>query len=240
MRMMSLSIALLIVGCGDEGTVARVRFEVEARGLARSTAAPLELMTPSGWSVRLDRALLSLGPLYFRNVTPNAGTVEVDGRVIAQVLSEVTVDALDPVARPVEGGGNGTSEPARSAEVRLAEATRGQLAEQFGPGRVIAHLSGQATKSSSVVDFDGAFEIPAAGSAPYKVFRDHRLLGVPSEFTPDEGGTLTLEVDPSHWLDSVVFEQLGVDGFDAAPARAQLRAGIGSRAAFSFTWRPAP
>jgi len=233
MRCLFASIALS-AACGEEGTVARVSFAAEAHGAA---SGPLEIDTPSGWHVRLETARISIGPIYFRNIKPNAGGVEDEGRVIAQVLAQFTVDALDPTPRTIEGGGLGTSEPTLSAEVRLAEAADGPIAEAFGIRSAIAQISGVATKTSSVVSFEGSFRVLKTGS-DFKVFRDHRLTGVPADIIPDQGGTLSVIVDASHWVDSVVFDRLVSGSLDSPAALGQLRAGVVSRAAFSFNWSP--
>jgi hypothetical protein len=208
-------------------------------GVARDVRQPFAVTTPQGWTVTLSAAQVSLGPIYLRNGSMGAGTDEDDGRVVAEVLAQLTVDALNPELGVVEGAAQGTTEPARSAEVRLVEASEGPIAAAAGPGVAVAHVAGVAERAGVAVPFEGALALGALGTATdYAGVLAHRVAHVPVEFTPEGDGTLTLRVDPTHWFDAVVFDPGGAPpDFSARPGAEQLRAGVAAAAGvYLFSW----
>lgn len=235
MKLRALAIvgALALFHCGDEGSLERVRFT--ARSASGAPAArPLVVRTPLGWEVTLRTAAVSVGALYCRTTPPSAGTSSSEeGRVVAQVLSGFTVDALNADAVEVPGGGNAVTETSRSCELRLLDATSGPVSEG-GSRTALARVAGTARRGAEVIEFDGVLDAPVDRSRPaYQSVADRRIYGIAVEFTPGEGGALTLRVDPTHWLDEVRFEALPLRSegssthtFDDALARAQLRAGV--------------
>lgn len=242
-RRAALLLAALACGaCAYSPPERRVAFHVRFGGVARDASQPFTVTTPSGWSVTLTAAQVAIGPVYFRNGPPGAGTDEDDGRVVGEVLAQFTVDALDPNLGAIEGAGHGVTEPARSAEVRLYEANDGPIADGAGAGVAVAHVAGVAQRDGVTVRFDGALALAMGGGSAsgYPSALAHRVAHIAADFTPDEGGTLTLRVDPSHWLDAVAFDPAGTPpDFTTRTATTQLLGGVGAASGvFAFTWEP--
>jgi hypothetical protein len=224
---------LLWAACYDQGSLRRVGFSAIVQG----AAAPVTVTTPSGWEVTFTAAQVSIGPFYFRdaepNQTPSGGTIP--GLVVDEVLAKVTVDALDTNPTSIPGGGRGTTERARTAEMRLVDVP-------FEGGTGIGRIAGTARKDAVELQFDGVVRVTASKeSAPFNWFSDHQILNVEVDFNADEAGTLAIEVDPTHWLDFLDFDSLpdrgdGVRTFTDAQ-QTSLRAGVTSRAAFRFSWK---
>lgn len=241
----SIWMIAVLTGCFDEGSVERVTFEAAGRGANRDTASPLVVTTRNGWSVTLEQARLSVGPLYFGNALATGYQSEV-GRPVAEVLSITTIDALSPTPTIFAEPGRGVSEMARAAEVRLAEAADGPIAERAGPNEAVAFVSGVARREAEEIPFAGNYAIPLGrDSDAYTWSQQHRITNIPVSFVPRDGGALTLIVDPRGWVDSVRFERLpvgddGVRDFDDDAVQAQLRAGVAVRDAFHVEWTDPP
>lgn len=242
-RALTVAFALaLLATCGPESTLHRVGFRVRVGGVERDAREPLRVRTPSGWDVTLTAAEVSIGPIYFRNAPPSAGTTDPQGRAVAQVLARFPVDALDPSLVELPEGGNGIDEPARSAEIRLAELTSGPVADAAGGAPAIAHVAGSAVRDGVTIVFDGVLALPMDGTqSDYDWVRSHRVEDIPVEFRAADGGTLTLRVDPTHWLDAVDFESLpesgGVRRFTGRAPTVQLLNHVGaSVGVYRFTF----
>jgi hypothetical protein len=231
-----------LASCAYDPPLAQVSFHVAFAGVDRDAAQPFTVTTPQGWSVTLTAAQVSIGPIYFHNGQPGFGTDEDDGRVVAQVLAQFTVDALNPSVGTIEHAGTGNNEPARSGEVRLVEANDGPIADTAGAGMAVAHIAGVAVRGAVVIRFDGSLELPMGATASgYESWLQHRVSHIPTTFTPDEGGTLTLRVDPTHWLDNVTFDAAGgtAPDFSSRSTATQLLGQVGSSTrVFVFTWSP--
>lgn len=239
-------LAALAAGCGDDGAWQRVDFGVRVAGAQRSAPGPLQVQTPLGWSVTVERAQVTLSALYLRNAPANAGTSQIEGRAVAEFRGEVTVDALDPAPVSVTVDARGTTEPARSAEVRFTEATTGPVADAEGPGIAVARVAGTAVRGTETVRFDGTLRIPAQSpnQTDYEWFNARRVTNVPASVSLRAGASLTVRVDASRWFDGVAFDALpsgtsGTRTFDSASARTQLRNGLG-RAQDVFTFHTDP
>lgn len=239
--------ALAASSCGDEGTLERVRFDAEARSVL-ATSAPASLRTPSGWDVTLRAAYLSVGAVYCRTAPPSSGTSSIEeGRVVAQVLSGFTVDALRAEGQPIEGGGNAVTERARGCELRLRDATEGPIYEAAAgsSATALARVSGTARRGTDVIEFDGVLDAPIDRSRPaVQSVADRRIYGIAVDFVPSADGVFTVRVDPTHWLDDVQFDALpmnangsGTRGFDSVHAREQLRANIATAASVRVEFR---
>ncbi len=244
----SVLAAILALGtfasCSAETNVRRVRFELRARGVPTNSTTgerpSLRFITPQGWTVELTRALVHAGPVYFRNSSPVGGGGELEGRVVAQVLETFTIDALDPSLH-VRTAGDAVTEPALSAEIRLSEASSGPIAAARGNARALAWVEGIATRAELTIAFAGALELPRpAESQQYAWFLLRRADRIPTDFVPEESGSLELTVDPTSWLSAVAFDALpggDVRDFSSDTARAQVRNGLTSRMnVYQFNW----
>jgi hypothetical protein len=234
-------VALACAACSYDVPLERVAFHVRAGGVARDASQPLTVTTPQGWTVTLTAAQVSIGPIYLHNGQAGVGTDQDDGRVVAQVLAQFTVDALSPALGPVDGAAEGITEPARTAEVRLVEASAGPVADAAGADVAVAHVAGVARRGGVEIPFDGSLRLPMGATVSgYQTTLQHRVSHVPAAFTPAEGGTLTLRVDPTHWLDGVPFDAGGAAfDFGTRSATTQLLGGVGaSSGVFVFVWEP--
>jgi hypothetical protein len=233
---------VLSSACASDDQFERVAFSAFWAGAARESAGPITTLTPQGWSVVLDAAYLSFGPVYARNARPDASTSEENGRVVAQVLSIHTVDALSPDRVPASVQGLGITEPALSGEVRLAGATSGPIADAQGSRYAVAYVRGVASKDGAVVPFEGFLDFgPPPDAQAYQWFTNHRVLKIPLGFVASEGGELEVRVDPTHWLDRVDFSlNLSDDGtqrFRTPALQVALRSGIAAPiGVYTWTW----
>jgi hypothetical protein len=239
-----LALAAVLGSCAPNEPLRRVAFRVRYGGVARDPTVPFAVHTPLGWDVTLTTARVAIGPVYLANgPADDVGTAANSGRIVAEVLERVTVDALNPGLGELAAGGAGTNEPARSAEVRFVEATEGPIADAAGAGVAIAYVAGTARRGDQVVAFAGPLAVPTgSGTSAYGRWQRLRVVHVPAELTADDGGVLTIRVDPAHWFDLVVFDAGGgLRDFGDRTATNQLLGGVGaSRGVFSFTWEAAP
>ncbi len=235
---LAIAAVLACAACAFDAPLAQVSFGVRAGGVLRDASMPLVVTTAQGWRVTLSAAEVSVGPMYFRNGASGVGTDQDDGRVVAEVLPAFTVDALAPSLVDVPGGGRGSTEAARNADVRLVEAEDGAVANAAGADVAVAHVAGTAERGTVRVAFDASLTLPAGGAgSDYAAALSRRVLHIPVAFTPASGGALTLRVDPTHWLDAVAFDDTGeAPDFSARAPATQLLAGVASGASYVFTW----
>lgn len=237
-------VCTLLAACSDDaGDLRRVTFAVEVSGLARDPSEPLVFQTALGWEVTLAAAELSVAALYFRNAAPGSGTTEEQGRVVAQVLGDApwTIDALDPTPTRVEVSGTAITEPVRSAELWLTEATEGPIADALGRQRALAHLAGTARRGDQTITFDGGLSLPQRNdSRAYEAFQNRRIRRLAADFLPSDQGSLRFALDPSRFLDAVPFDALGPsDGtraFSSDAEQLQLRNGLAGASGYAFHW----
>lgn len=214
----------LASGCGDTTGSQRVAFAVEAAGIERDAAQPLSFTNDQGWSITLSEARVVLGPLYLNTIAPLEGdrrsplqrigdlllpSAYADGeahlgsgRIVAQVTTQVEVDALAPALAAVPGGGDGIDVPALTAEVWLFNRD-GAL------GGAAVRVTGTARRDELEVPFEGALVIDQSlVSAGGSIDEARKVRGIPARVTPSEGGALRVRVDPRGWFDGADFREL--------------------------------
>jgi hypothetical protein len=241
-RVMATAVALVIASCAVEPPLEQTPFAFRFAGAARDTSQPLMVQSRYGWSVTLTAAEVSIGPIYFYNNAPSAGTNELNGTPVAQVLAQFTVDALNPGWGEITGATTAITQRALSAELRLFEATDGPIAVAAGPSTAIAHVAGRAQRLDRVVSFDATLRLPLDGtSTAYAALAQHQVRRISADFTAARGGTLSLTLDASRWFEAVEFlnERGEPVNFSDRISAAQLLAGIASAQAFQFTWQNA-
>lgn len=237
-RILPLMAAMWLGACAnDAGSVSRASFRFHVVG---TDVASVD--TPLGWNVQLDAAELSVAAVYFRNAPGVIGTADDQGRITAQVLGPLTIDALDTGEQDVEVQASAVTERAQSAELWLTEAEDGPIADALGPAVALAHVAGTAMQADMQVPFDGALVVPLTrDDTAYQAWLNRRIRRVPTDFTPRAGGVLTLHVDPTHWLDAVTFDTLtpmdGTRAFNTDADAVQLRSGIAGTDAYVFDWQ---
>lgn len=257
-------------GCGDTTGLRRVVFAARAGGFEHD--GPTRFTTRTGWTVTLTEAAAAVGPVYLNSLEPIAcdgcqARAPTDalarffaprawahgeshlgaGQVVGQVTHQVVVDALSPALVAIPGGGDGLDLRARTAEAWLFN--------HDGPTRGAAiRVAGVASRtvdgSTTEVPFSGALsadESIATPQSPLDVAR--RVRGIPVDITPDDGGALTIRVDPRGWFEGADFSELAGAPVDARGARAFtggdnvgrafLNNARAARGAYAITFGPA-
>lgn len=225
----------LTAGCGDTTGLRRVTFAARAGGFEH--AGPATFTTRAGWTVTLTEAAAAVGPVYLNSLEPIAcdgcqarATLDAlsnffvprawahgeahlgAGQIVAQVTRQVVVDVLSPALVAIPGGGDGLDLRARTAEAWLYNhdgATRGAAI------RVAGVASRTVDGSTAEVPFSGALsadESITTAQAPLDVAR--RVRGIPVDITPEDGGALTIRVDPRGWFDGADFSELAAAPLD--------------------------
>ncbi len=184
-------------------------------GVERDAGTPLIFTTQQGWHVELDEARVALGPFYFNVQPPQTGTLR-SGVVIMEVTSQVIVDAVDPTLIGVDGGADGETGHAISAEVDLLPPDMSQsFDDQQTLGEASAEVAGTAQSESAdggtvIVPFHGFITIDAAlANAADPLPALQRVNGAQCDLQfSDAPATLVARVDPSPWFDGVSFTEL--------------------------------
>jgi hypothetical protein len=220
-----LAAGALVGACGAEDTTSSKRVSLQTR-IEAEDGVEAPFTNAFGWSIKLDRASISVGPLYYfdgapifsANLSPRAPRRDAlsgffgvgvafahpghyqPGNAMGQVLAPSSVDlALGPADLPP---GDGVAGVYRSGRVTFGDAAALD-------GSVVI-LEGEATKDVT----KRVFRAVAGVSDVLDAYGEPRLDGCAFEGEPDvaEDGTITIHVKPSVWLDQVEF--------DAVPASA--------------------
>ncbi len=215
----ALGLALALgLGCSGSTGSQVFSFHAAARGTDGAKGGAYVFSTPSGWSVSLTRATLRVGPVYVNHAVPisqgRATGGYSSGRTIAQVLAQVTVDALSPSPVPFASDGEGVADLAQTGEVWL-------LPDGGDDSTTILDVAGTATRAGVVVPFAGTLAIDASWLAPASaatpgespLLAIRQVTDIPATFTTQPGGTLVLRVEPARWFDAVSdFASLSANG----------------------------
>ncbi len=223
---------------------------------ALATEDEREFVTDTGWTVQLEAAQLGIESIaaiapesesrgavaaLSRFLVPVArahgGHDEATGRRIrAEWLEPFVFDAVALAEEPAALGGQGAEGGAVTLiKVALARA-KTKLPDEIAAGAQ-AYVRGSAERDGVRVRFEGALTF-ADGEAA-------RRVELPVKYTLSEGGTLTLQLRASEWLQKAELDRLPEpDERDAArqitaetqPGRAWAIA-VRSPAAFSMTWK---
>ena len=224
----------------------RFAFQARARG-TRVCGASYRFENERGWIVTLARAVVTLGPVYL-NVTPplrGARTSLLDylirpawahgedhlgaGRIVGEVLAQVTFDALsdEPVVFP--RAGTVTQEEVRTAEIWfLPEPGISPDAKQLDT--VALEVEGTAEREQEAVPFSGRLKLDdswldnqTAGSrGNLSMLAMRKVRGVAANFFPTEGGALELTFNVKHLFRGADFSSVRAG---ETPDVAQLRGG---------------
>lgn len=248
-------LAPAVAGCGGTGGE-RVRLDMAVQSAGLSAEG--SFTTETGWEVRLERAVIALGPVYlWENAPPVAGlfpprrspwhtlgdwlvrpahahvgdTHFDGGQVRAEYVGQVLFDAL--AEQPLELGSiDGIAGTARSFSVLLEPPRR-----SVDDGRLEGHhafVVGEASRGGEVLRFSGGLDVPAEGT-------QRQVDGVEAHVSIQEGARLVLRVDVSRWLRDAEFQRLtevAPDGGLVITAESQVRTawfiGVRSFDAFSL------
>jgi hypothetical protein len=241
-----------LLGCSSTTGSGRFAFEVSAAGVASLEAGPLTFTTQTGWSVTLSRADVTLGPVYLnvipplRSATrsvldlliPNARAQAAEhldtGRIVGEVLGQVTFSALSSQPVPFSVLGTLTEEEVRTAEVWFYPAPgTSPDATQIDTAALV--VAGEATRDGEVVPFRGSLvldddwlsEQPAGARGSQSILEIRQVRGVAASFVPREGGRLELRVDITRLFRGADFSRLGDSpiGADGVRELVQVRSG---------------
>lgn len=239
-----LAAGLVSAGCSGTTGSARFAFQASAGGAPRgdgATAGPLAFVNEKGWLVTLDKATVTLGPLYVNTVPPLSGQqtwrsvlpalVPVahaagashlgEGRIVGEVLGQVTFDGLAPALVPFAATGTMTGEQVRTTELCFFPPP-GTPIDTPSIDQVAVDLAGSAAKDGATVRFRGALIFddawrpdPKPGVAGTSMIDVRTVRGIPASFFPREGGALELRMDVRRLFTGADFSALADSPEDA-------------------------
>jgi hypothetical protein len=215
------SLLFVVLACNGTTGGQLITFSAFAQGApgASSSFTTYDDKGNPAYSVRLTRASMYLGALYFDESPPSTG---FDSPVCitpdiyaAQVPGGLEVNLLSDSPQPFTTPGNGSAATALSWDIWL---TNGDLNATANLGVHIVDLQGVATRLTdgklfsfaAIVTINGVAEGPGArlvqSSTPglpgqYPICKERVLaLDLPNGLGFYQGGMLTVKVDPRQWL----------------------------------------
>ncbi len=246
--------ALLVAsaGCASDTGSQRFAFEAVAGGVGLAEPGPFTFTNQTGWTITLTQADVTLGPLYL-NVIPPLGrsarslldvlipsayaqaSEHLDaGRIVGEVLGQLTISALSPELVPFPALGTSTEEDVRTADVWFYPAP-GVSPDATAIDTVALAVAGEATRDGSLVPFRGALvldadwlaEQPAGTRGSPSIAEIRQVRGIEAAFTPRDGGHLELRVDITRLFRGADFSRLADNPVDAdgVPLLVQERSG---------------
>jgi hypothetical protein len=217
---------------GDTGA-SKVSFAASIGGVDRDPSAPYSFQNDYGWTVTLRRADVFLGPIYLNTLEPLAQTARLwralsllgvahaheahlgAGRIVGEVLGQTRFDALSPALTPFPVSGVASAEAVRTAEVWLyppatvppetlktsvaaleVEGTAARAAEQF------------AFKGRLLLDDTWLPDVKAGDKGGETITSLRQVRGIPTSFTPSEGGRLEIRMNVAKLFQSADFSNL--------------------------------
>lgn len=235
------SAVLLMCSACTSGTGSR-RFAFEARihGTAPATSGTYQFVNEKGWNIALHRATVTLGPVYLNVIPPLRDTSASiwdfvvrpawaegqshlgTGRVVGEVLSQVTFDALSTDVVKFPTAGTVTQEEVRTAEIWFLPEP-GTPADAAKLATVALDIAGSAERAGTIVNFRGELKLDDAwlsNQSPgtrgnLSLVDIRKVRGVPASFFPSEGGALELGFDVKRLLRGADFASLDGDKSDA-------------------------
>lgn len=232
----------LLSACGDDATTG-ARFTLATRVVA-DDGIEAPFTNALGWSIKLHRAALSIGALYYFDGAPifsqraparapsrgwwpalfGPRTAHAHpghyhpGDAVGEMLIPKAVDlALGPVDLST---GQGTSGTFRSARFVFGDAPIGPVADMLGAYVVL--LEGEGKKGSATRRFRAVADIVDVADG----YREPKLDGCAfDEATEVEAsGTITVHVKPSVWLDQVDLGELAEGAGDPVEITPEMEA----------------
>jgi hypothetical protein len=186
-----------------------------------------EFISAEGWRVKLDKAAVAVGALYYfdgepavvRRDAPERGALErfamlfegvahahpghyQAGAALGQMLEPASVDLFSMPARLAQG--NGVTGSFRSARFMFAQKAVGAAARELGGN--VALVEGTATKVGDATGTEIHFRMTADFADITANVTGGEVDGC--EFAPADvqtDGTVTLTLKPSVWFDLVDF-----------------------------------
>jgi hypothetical protein len=242
--------AALLSACGTGTGSQRFSFDAEIGGSEDASGAPLHFRNEVGWEISLSEARVTLGPIYLNSITPlqqasarfsdwfvkpawAAGESHLDaGRVVGEVLGQVTFDALTSELVPFPVPGTIVQEQVRTAEIWFYP--------EYGASGVPLALSvrGSASKAGQTVAFRGELtldddwvpnqQVGARGVISLAELR--KVRGIPASFMPFEGGRLELRCDVRQLFRGADFASLRNNPSDPDGTKVLVQSNSGANA----------
>jgi hypothetical protein len=240
-RKVALSFAALVAlgaaaaasGCAGGTGSQRFDFEARAGGKGAATADGHTFVNEKGWAITLARANVTLGPVYLNVIPPLTdstaslwsmfvrpawaqGEGHLDaGRVVGEVLSQITFDALSEERVPFPSRGTMTQEEVRTAEIWFYPAP-GVAADATKIDSVALDVAGVATRDDEQVRFRGQIilnddwisEQTTGERGNQSITGIRKIRGVPASFFPSPGGQLELRFDVTRLFRGADFSSL--------------------------------
>jgi hypothetical protein len=221
-------------GCAGGTGSQRFTFEARAGGGGAATADVHTFTNEKGWVISLSRANVTLGPVYLNVIPPltdataslwsllirpawaQAGGTHLDaGRMVGEVLSQITFDALSPELVPFPSRGTITQEEVRTAEVWFYPAP-GVSPDATKIDTVALDVAGVATRDGEEVRFRGQLilnddwisEQTTGERGNQSIISIRKVRGVPAMFFPTAGGQLELRFDITRLFRGADFSSL--------------------------------
>jgi hypothetical protein len=232
---MLLAGALPSSGCAGSTGDERFAFQASIGGAARQGSGPLQFTNEQGWSVRLDRAQVFLGPLYLNTIPPLAEVAWFSlirpafadpahlapGRVTGELLGQVTFDALSPDLVPFPSPGTLTREQVRTLELRFYPPP-GTSFDTLKISDPVVQVAGLAARDGTEIPFRGALvlddtwlpDIQPGDKGGQTIAEIREVRGIPADFTPEPGGSLEIRLDPAQLLRGADFSNLASNPLD--------------------------
>ena len=238
------------VGCGSAGS-ARFLFDARAAGIARDGAQPMIFTSDAGWTITLTRASVTIGPIFLNVIAPLRDEATFvpwlsikpafgdddhlsGGRVVGEVLTQITFDALSPSFASFPVQGTMTQEQIRTAEIWLWPPP-GKSPEAVNIDTPAIEVAGEAVKGEERVRFRGALILNEAWTTDAKpgersaqpVTALRKVRGLPSMFFPTEGGALEIRFDVRPLFRGADFSSLAGNPSDADGTRILVQSKTG-------------
>ncbi len=214
----ALVLAALALSCSSTNTGADyVDFEFAAAGPAAAGGGSYTFRNAAGYEVRLTKARLFVGAVYFNEQTAIVGRPQesclLESAYVGQVTTGRWVDVLSssPQAFPVLG--NGIALQARLMQLWL---TAGSV-NDLNSAPLILEAVGVAKRDGVDYEFDASITIGAnrlsgttdpAKPGANPICLQRIVSPIPVSVTPKAGARIVLRIDPAGWFANVEFNEL--------------------------------
>lgn len=251
-RLVFASALLAQTGCTTGTGSKRFSFEAQVGGAVTNDGAPFTFDNETGWTITLDRADVTLGPIYLNVVVPlidtktslldllvrpawaqGAGHLNA-GRVVGEVLAQTTFSALSDELVAFPSPGTITEEQVRTADIWFYPEPN-VSPETTKIASVALDVAGTAVRDDDQVSFRGALTLndawlseQAAGArGTQSIAAIRQVRGIPAAFMPHEGGRLEIRFDVTRPFRGANFANLSANptGADGTKVLVQAKTG---------------
>lgn len=243
----------IAVDAGCVGDTGGRRFAFEA-AIGGAADEPARFTNERGWTVSLAKANVTVGPIYLNVVAPLTDTSPTarffglfvkdawahgeghlgSGRIVGEILSQVTFDARSGALVPFPTAGAITSERIRTADVWFYPAP-GIAPETTKIAAVAFDVAGEATRGAEApVRFRGALVLDDAWLSDTEGTRGalslaelRKVRGIATDFAASEGGRLEIRFDVRRLFRGADFANLTNNPTDADGTKVLVQAKTG-------------